>query len=258
MDKLIIAWVHKNCKFAEGNPFAFDPTLPDQKPAAPARPSPVQPKQPAPVQQFNPKESWPQLEERLPFVNKALEEVAPKVWFHGDPIKRTSFQGQKMDRDRQSERGGNLDGPGIYWTSEYRQAESYGKVIHHATMKVSKGRLLTDKTKATPQNVANLISLCDKTQRDAALQNWAETSKEALPLAIKAYVDKSTFADASIAIYHDIFGYEADHWAKAMVDAGYDAYQPSQSTHFVVYNPAVIQLVKEDINEAGTTDAPRW
>lgn len=179
-----------------------------------------------------------------------LEEAAPTVWYHGDPSKRTSFASQKMDRDRQNERGGNENGPGIYWTSEYDEAESYGKVIHHAMMKVLKARLLTDTTKATPQNVAKLISLCDKAKRDDALQNWAETTEEALPLAIRAYVGMRTFADAAVAIYHDIFGYEADPWAKAMVETGFDAYQPSKRPHFIVYNPAVIQLVKEDMQEA--------
>lgn len=172
------------------------------------------------------------------------------VWYHGDSIKRTTFQGQKMDRDRGAQSGGNENGPGIYWTSEYEEAQGYGKVVHHATMKVSKARLLTDKTKATVKNVTALINACDPTRRDDALTNWAETTREAFHLAVQAYVNISTFADAAVSIYHDIFGYDADAWAKAMVAIGFDAYQPSKRPHFVVYNPAVIQSVKEDIREA--------
>jgi hypothetical protein len=42
------------------------------------------------------------------------------TWYHGDAVQRESFFGQKMDRD--SDRDPNAVGPGIYWTSDERQA----------------------------------------------------------------------------------------------------------------------------------------
>jgi hypothetical protein len=50
--KLAIKWVLKNCKFAAGNPFAFDPTPPKAKTPgiAPASQSPIAPAAPAVMQ----------------------------------------------------------------------------------------------------------------------------------------------------------------------------------------------------------------
>lgn len=185
---------------------------------------------------------------KLSLSNAAVEEAvvdeAVSTWYHGDPIKRTSFAGQKMDRDRRSEQGGNENGPGIYWTSEREEAQHYGSWIHTATMKTIKARILTDRIKATPTLVSNLIDAAAQERRESALLNWAETPGAALPLAVASYVGMRTFADAAVAIYRDIFGYDADAWADAMTSIGFDAYQPADRPHFIVYNPKIIADVK--------------
>ena len=143
-----------------------------------------------------------------------------------------------MDRDRSVDL--NENGPGIYFTSEIDEAKKYGDWIHTVKINVNKKRLLTDTTKSTIKLVNDLIMQCPKETRDMALTNFGE--KNALSIAINAYKNL-TFIEAAISIYHDIFNYDANTWTKAMVTIGFDAYQPSNRPHMIIYNSSIIEIL---------------
>ena len=177
------------------------------------------------------------------------------IWYHGDISKRRSFQGQRMDRDQHVDP--NAKGPGVYFTSDKRQAAGYASPNGYIyTCEIKTSKIVKDRTRIKPQLVRKMIELAPDT--DMGLSNWGygaegETPIErekALRRAIEAYVGFSdSLIDALLTIYGDFYGRsDANIWAANMVKIGIDAYEHKLSAvrHLIVYNTSKIKIIEEE------------
>lgn len=191
----------------------------------------------------------------LPIAATTSREAAapPKVWYHGDTSRRRNFNNQDMDRDHTKDP--NAMGPGIYWTSDKRQAAGYAGSngwVYEATIKTVASKLLyDDKPRPSSKDLEWLIEQSDNP--DGFLTNWGfdpgyMSRKQAMKDALRAYGSSHAMIDAVLGIYHDCYGREnANAWTKNMVRMGIDAFlhRLPDVWHLIVYNPRVIKITSE-------------
>jgi hypothetical protein len=174
-------------------------------------------------------------------------EPATGLWFHGDTSKRVNFDGQHMDRGPGQDK--NAMGPGIYWTRLRDQARGYATTlgyVYEATMRTVEKRVLRDETRANARVLSAFITAAPEESRYYGLTNWDENPKRALRAAVEAY-SRDTMISGLLGIYHDFYGADSSAYARSMVLVGYDAllHTLPETHHLVVYNPAIIQVVRE-------------
>jgi hypothetical protein len=185
--------------------------------------------------------------------------VTSREWHHGDTAERHSFDDQRMDRDRRHD--GNALGPGIYFTSDHAQARGYAHPSGHVyTAKIDARRVINHTTKPTRTFLRKLIDAAPADDKESGLSNWAEHPHVAKVKAVEAYMKEPSLLHAVSGIHHDFYANSPDHFAKAMVSLGVDAYHhdldavnvanghdtaPKEGVHhLVVYNPRSIRVTK--------------
>lgn len=182
------------------------------------------------------------------------------IWYHGDVSRRTNFYDQKMNRD--SDRVPNAQGPGIYFTKNKIQAKGYAYPNGYIyTVRINTNKIIYDSfPKPNKQFIKKLMLLVDKEDLDYGLSNWGydesdpKSYQQALLTATNVYNDNSNnLIDSALQIHNDIFRKDATAWTKAMVKCGVDAFLHKLPTidHLIVYNPGVIEIIKEEQYERG-------
>jgi hypothetical protein len=171
------------------------------------------------------------------------------IWFHGDTAKRTRFDDQHMDRDRTKDR--NAQGPGIYWTSDKKEAKGYAYPKGYIyTAEIKSVKFIHDrKPKVDPKKVEWLIE--HSYDPDGFLANWGfdpgHMSRErAMTDALRNYAYPGySLSDAALMLYNDCYGRErANQFTRNMVRMGVNAFLHKESAvkHLIVYNPKIIKV----------------
>ena len=174
-------------------------------------------------------------------------------WYHGDErktdfINRNYFDVEDYSRDR------NAMGPGIYFTNDKGQASGYaGDQGYVYTVKVNLDpkRTLLDNTKPDIPKLKKFIAKCPDKE---LLLNYDYNIHRAPEVALKINVESSdTMLEAVSGLYNDLYQKDAVLFAKTMVDIGYDAFyhqvnpeHAPEAFHLIVYNPAIVQILKEE------------
>ncbi len=163
-----------------------------------------------------------------------MPKVPKTTWYHGDRAFRTTFKDQQWDRDRTTS-SLNEEGPGIYWTTDYNQAASYGPHVVE-TVLPSDFKLLPRKFSLS--TLQKLYAEAEPEHQETFLSNWGEdvTRDEAL----RKYTHQNTFLDAAVSLYTDLFQYDATAWVNAMRSLGYDGVIVDKSygvKHLIVWRP---------------------
>jgi hypothetical protein len=173
------------------------------------------------------------------------------LWYHGDSSKRESFDDQKMDRDRGTQ-DLNACGPGIYLTRDEIQGWGYAWPSGwFSVLRIRPGaRVLNEKAPPQKNIILRMIDLAPEEDRYVGLTNYffEEDTPRARSVMADQYVREKTLLEALLSLYHDVYGYQANLWAAAMVEAGFDAtlHRLRETEHLVVYNGKIIVRVSEE------------
>lgn len=165
------------------------------------------------------------------------------TWYHGDRSLRTSFENQRWDRDRTTS-SLNEEGPGIYFTSDYDQAASYGP--HVVEMELPKTFRLLPKKRPTLKMLRELYESADPERQGFFLSNWDEDATR--DEVLRKYAGQNTTLDAAVTLYGDLFGHDADAWVEAMRGLGYDGVVVDKSygvKHLIVWAPEKLRNIRE-------------
>lgn len=174
------------------------------------------------------------------------------LWYHGDTSRRESFDDQKMDRDRGSQ-DLNACGPGIYLTHDEQQGWGYAWPSGwFNVLRIRPGARILSET-APPQKaiILKMIDLAPAESRYVGLTNYnfeEDTARARSQVADEYVRANETLLEALVALYHDMYGYQANPWTSAMVTVGFDAtlHRLPEVDHLVVYNPKIIVRVSEE------------
>jgi hypothetical protein len=170
------------------------------------------------------------------------------LWYHGDAAKRERFDDQKMDRDRGTA-DLNAVGPGIYLTRDLQQARGYAWPAGWIyTFQIRpRARVLDEKAPPVRAVISKMIDLAPADDREVGLSNYAEAPVVARYKVETGLVRERSLLDALIVLYHEFYGHDANAWAAAMVQLGFDAllHRLPEVDHLVVYNPEILVRVRE-------------
>ncbi len=135
-------------------------------------------------------------------------------------------------------------GPGIYFSTDYKEATKYGKYVLKANVDLV--RTVSEVKSPNAKEIEFMIVSSPK--KDSKLEEYGDNKKEALAEAIKTYKDYDNEKDAFIAIYNDFYyPVYARHFCLNMVRLGFDGLivtRQNGSKQYIVYNVKKIQKVE--------------
>lgn len=169
--------------------------------------------------------------------------------YHGSPTKIEKF----MDDFVGSEKANDREGPGIYMTNYFDDANHYGEYVY--TLRISPRKLLDETPKEKIKfNVRSTLYKLLKMAEDwkGKAQNYAENPETGLKVAIDGMIDyndneKDIFLQAWIEFYR----YNPVQFVRNMVKLGIDGlivdrpdFEWDNTKHFIIYNPNIIEVVE--------------
>lgn len=139
-------------------------------------------------------------------------------------------------------------GPGIYFTDR-NDSTQYGGIVY--TVNLNSNRFLTDKsTKGlTPALAIQLIKLNKDWQMNAS--DWDENPNIGLNMFIReTFKSNKTAADRLLNIWGDFYRYNPKEFARNCTQIGIDGINVTNEwggggsdEHYIVYNPAIIEIL---------------
>ena len=172
----------------------------------------------------------------------ALSE-AVTTWFHADTsASRGDFSDQRWAREKSLDP--NQEGPGLYFTSEEKDASRYGGHLYSATLSKSFRRM--PKKPAPTRFLHSMYAQASAEDKELFLSNWGhETeSPQAIADALSSY-QNMTVHEAAVSLYGDMIR-DANMWVRAVVKSGYDGVTLKRKgvQHLVVWNPKKMTITK--------------
>lgn len=166
------------------------------------------------------------------------------TWYHGGHQTKFS-ENHRWDRDRTTS-SLNQEGPGIYFTSSYQQATSYGPIV--IEMELPSGFKVMPLRKPTMKQLMALYDEASEEDQEIFLSNWGEniTPQEAL----KHYSHQDNIHDAAVTLYGDLFRYDSDAYIEAVRTLGYDGVIVPKSygvKHLIAWN---LKKIRGHVREA--------
>jgi len=176
--------------------------------------------------------------------------------YHGTPSKFSkfdiSFSGQ----------GNDQEGPGIYFTTDPTEALTYtGEEGHVFHVRLNFNKIVPLEGKINQENIQQLLlwsmglnSESDLENMDmdkfweSSLSNWGEDPYSAFQEALSGILKYSTSPhDAFQQVWIDHYRYTPVDYLKNMVKLGYDGVEVPKdykgTTHYIVYNPSIIEVL---------------
>jgi hypothetical protein len=173
--------------------------------------------------------------------------MAP-IWYHGGASSRLVHDDHRWDRERFTS-SLNEEGPGIYFTSKYEQAKSYGAVVVQTVLPAS-FRVLKTSVKPSERRLLQLYRSAPEEHQADFLADWMTDDPK---VALKPYTRQDSLHGALVTLYGDLFHYDAAAWVEAVRDLGFDGTIVPKSygvRHLVVWNPSALG----DVHEAAEPD----
>lgn len=177
------------------------------------------------------------------------------VWYHGGPKIRPGSV-MSWDRDR-GKSDLNAEGPGMYFTSSYDEANGYAH--NHPRGMVYRGKLgpgfkLLPKKGPSIATLRALYQLASKDSKYTFLSNWNvelddHTTEREIIGALTPYTREKSLHDAITTLYHDLYQYDANEYVTSLSTLGFDGVALDKGVidghrrlHLVVWNPGAMRL----------------
>lgn len=175
------------------------------------------------------------------------------TWYHGGPkIRPGSVMSWDRDRSRQDL---NAEGPGMYFTSSYDEANGYAHAHPHGVVyrgKMKRDFHLLPKKGANLATLRALYELATPESKEVFLSNWSiEYPAPAGDVlrALEPYTRERSLHDALVTLYHDLYRYDANEYVRSLEVLGFDGVAFDKGIidghhrlHLVVWNPGAMNL----------------
>lgn len=171
------------------------------------------------------------------------------MFFHGSEHKISSFTdefvGGKEAHDQQ--------GPGIYFTSSWKNARWYGPYVYTVKLKPGKAVSTQDGKKASAKELEWLIKHAPDWEMHA--ENFHENPAQGVKIAIRGILDYNDNPHQQfLQVWIDFYRNNPVDYVRNMVKLGYDIIYitglesmvagEANITHAIVLNPAIIEFVE--------------
>jgi len=187
--------------------------------------------------------------------------VSARRWYHGDQSCRKSFRDQRWDRPR-GQADPNAEGPGLYWTTDHSEAWGYASpagCIYTGTLKP--GVKLLGAGGALRPLVRTLVEFAEPEARYTFATNWnvdSDTVEDVERIVLRDYVRQEGrhLFNVALALYRDLYSYDASGWVTAVRAAGYAGTliggkgMAGDQQHLVLYDLEAMKVLKQEPFEA--------
>lgn len=173
------------------------------------------------------------------------------IAYHGSNAEITNF----IDGLVGGERANDAQGPGIYFTDNKEDASMYGKYLY--TVRLTPRRILSDKkiNGITRDEIINLIKLNPDWEMTA--YDWDENPKKGFNYSLDSIFEEKNDKDRITQVYIEYYRYMPKEFVRNSVKIGVDGISKlniwgdgiNKSTHYIIYNPTIIQILKKEENE---------
>jgi hypothetical protein len=153
----------------------------------------------------------------------------------------TDFVGGKKAIDQ--------EGPGVYFTTSKEDAEHYGKYIYKVELTPRKLLFSDKKGNINRNTIIKLIKMRDKWELNA--QDWDENITRGLNYSVDSILDNDNDKDIITQVFIEYYRYRALEYVKNCTKLGIDGIvinKNENSQHIVVYNPNIIKIIQQQIN----------
>jgi hypothetical protein len=175
-------------------------------------------------------------------------------WYHGGSSARFYHDDDtRWDRDR-STSSPNQEGPGIYFTSKFDEAASYGAVVVAMTLKKD-ATILKPTTKPNAGALLRILDAASEEDAELFLSNFDERGDGRVNrrMVVERYVRwRDSMLDAIQVLGNDLFRDDGAAYVRAVREAGFDGAVVPRSygvTHLVLWNPKAVEDARE-VSEA--------
>ena len=185
-----------------------------------------------------------------------LPEAAASTFemYHGSPIQITKF----MDDFVGGKDANDQEGPGIYFTSSWKNARSYGGYVY--TVRLSPRKVVsTQEGKNAPAKELEWL-MKQAPDWEGTAQNWDENPRRGLKIAVNDFIQYNDDPhNQFLQVWIDFYRDNPVEYVRNMTKLGYDAViienlnslhaLGENIKHIIVLNPSIIEFIKvEDDN----------
>lgn len=176
-------------------------------------------------------------------LNEVIIESKSMIVYHGSPNKFDNFDLSRVGK------GNDQNGPGVYFTINREEAETYGQYVNGYELNVKKWL----STKKSP-NIIEIQKLVTKSpEYDENIYDWAENPQKGLRTYLSNMKDEDSNFHAFVSVWYDFYKNNPDKWVENVAKMGYDAAlikgsdgygDIGNTTHIIVYNSNAIKKVQ--------------
>lgn len=164
------------------------------------------------------------------------------MFFHGSKHRIKNFTDEFVGaRDAVDQ-----EGPGIYFTSSWDDARSYGPYVYTVKLN-SRKKVSTQSGKNAPlREIEWLIRQAPEWEENA--QNWHENPSIGLKKAAKDFIEYNDSPHQQfMQVWYDFYRYSPKEYVRNMTKLGYDIIYIERNNgviHAIVLNPSIIEFVE--------------
>lgn len=166
------------------------------------------------------------------------------MFFHGSKNKIINFSDEFIGR------GHDQEGPGIYFTSSYKDAKFYGNYLYSVVLRMKKTIPEEGDLDLFREDIEYLID--NSPNKEDALSNWDEDLFSAREEAIESILEYAENPqDLFQQVWIDFYRNNPIDYVRNMVNLGYDGFyvkKRENTIHAIVFNPLVIEV--KDVEES--------
>lgn len=166
------------------------------------------------------------------------------MWYHGSPKKIDNF----VDEFVGGEEANDQEGPGIYFSSNKKDAGHFGEYVHAVELSPSGIVSAEEGTEADRDELLALMRQAEDWEMKA--QDWNEDPELGLELAVDSFMRYNHSQHQQfLQVWYDFFRYEPVNYVREMAKLGYDmikidkgVHEGEHIYHAIVLNPSIIEL----------------
>ena len=166
--------------------------------------------------------------------------------YRGDPnpISLQDFDPEYGVKQLGKDLGSSLrGGPGIYFTDNKEDAETYGKFVTKKT--INNANLITPTTKPfNTKQIENILNNIDKEKMIIATSNWDEDYNTGKQMLINSIINEENAINQLMAIWANIYHHQnSPEFMKLMTNNGIDGIiiPKGNTLHYVIYNRDILK-----------------
>lgn len=173
--------------------------------------------------------------------------------FRGDP---TPIDLKKFDVESGLKSGKEVgstmaEGPGIYFTTSRKNAESYGKNVLEAKIEKCTNIITDESKKLKPEKIKSILNTIDKETLEIALSNFDENPHTAKKILIDEINKNESPKEQLISIWADVFFHQnPQKFIKSVAKNGIDGIKVKKEgfDHYIIYNKNAIKPISQCSN----------